>query len=253
MKVTIYSDLHLEFGPFSPHEGEVLILAGDICCVDDIYQTDDKSVGMRYKRFFKECADNYDKVYYVMGNHEHYNYDIDRSVNTLGECIDSRIHILDEHSHEYNGITFIGTTLWTDMGGGYPSIISRAQEYMNDYTIINKGDRALTPMDTMKLHRDSLDWLEGVLDTSERVFMVSHHAPSPRSLDERSRYMVEGYCSDLDDFIIKYPQIEYWAHGHIHKTNDYMIGQCRVLSNPRGYYNNGENRKFNREMVVTVL
>ena len=252
MKVTVYSDIHLEFGPFSPHEGEVLVLAGDICCADDIHQTGQKSLGARYKKFFSECADNYDKVYYVMGNHEHYNYDIDSTVNTLYNTIDGRIHILDNSLHQYKGVTFVGGTLWTDMGGGYPAVMSQAQSRMNDYNIIYKGQDTLTPMDTLQVHHKTMDWLQEVLEGSERVFMVTHHAPSPRSLDERSKYMPEGYCSDLEEFIWNHPQIKWWAHGHIHKTNDYTIGQCRVLSNPRGYYNNGENRKFNREMCVTV-
>lgn len=252
MKVTVYSDLHLEFGPFSPHEGEVLVLAGDVCCAEDIHESNIKSLGYRYKEFFKQCADNYNKVYYVMGNHEHYNHDFDRTVDTLVNNIDSRIHILDKSIHQYKGVTFVGGTLWTDFGGGHPAIMAEARDRMNDYNIVMKGQDLLSPTDTLQVHRQTMDWLQDTLEGSERVFMVSHHAPSVRSLDERSKYMAEGYCSDLEDFIWEHPQIKWWAHGHIHKSNDYNIGQCRVLSNPRGYYNNGENRKFNREMIVTV-
>ena len=252
MKVTVYSDLHLEFGPFSPHEGEVLVLAGDICTADEIYQTDNKSLGMRYKRFFKECVDNYDKVYYVMGNHEAYNYDLEQVYDTLADNIDSRIHILNNTTDEYKGVTFVGGTMWTDMGGGHPQIMANARDRMNDYNIITKGQETLTPMDTLQIYRDTITWLQGVLEGSEKVFMITHHAPCVRSLDDRSMYMAEGYCSDMDEFIWDHPQIKWWAHGHIHKTNDYTVGQCRVLSNPRGYYNNGENRKFNREMCVTL-
>jgi hypothetical protein len=26
-----------------------------------------------------------------------------------------------------------------------------------------------------------------------------------------------------------------WVHGHVHAKNDYIVGNCRVVSNPRGY------------------
>ena len=45
------------------------------------------------------------------------------------------------------------------------------------------------------------------------------------------------YSSDLNDFILDNPQIKYWTHGHTHEPFDYMIGNTRVLANPRGYIN----------------
>ena len=36
MEIKLFSDIHLEFGGMEPGEGDVLILAGDIVCVDDI-------------------------------------------------------------------------------------------------------------------------------------------------------------------------------------------------------------------------
>jgi predicted NBD/HSP70 family sugar kinase len=34
---------------------------------------------------------------------------------------------------------------------------------------------------------------------------------------------------------IKGMDIKCWVHGHTHSTHDYMIGNTRVLCNPRGY------------------
>jgi hypothetical protein len=39
----------------------------------------------------------------------------------------------------------------------------------------------------------------------------------------------------LSEFILDRPQIKLWTHGHVHNVNDYMIGDTRVVSNPRGY------------------
>jgi hypothetical protein len=45
------------------------------------------------------------------------------------------------------------------------------------------------------------------------------------------------YSSDLSDFILDHPQIKVWTHGHTHHNFDYMIGDCRIVCNPRGYIN----------------
>jgi hypothetical protein len=44
-----------------------------------------------------------------------------------------------------------------------------------------------------------------------------------------------GYASDLSEFILDNPEIKFWTHGHMHDPSDYMIGDCRVICNPRGY------------------
>ena len=38
-----------------------------------------------------------------------------------------------------------------------------------------------------------------------------------------------------DEFILDYPQIKLWTHGHTHEDFDYMIGSTRIVCNPRGY------------------
>jgi len=44
-----------------------------------------------------------------------------------------------------------------------------------------------------------------------------------------------GFSSDLSEFIMDRPQIKYWQHGHHHNESDYMLGETRVVCNPRGY------------------
>ena len=43
------------------------------------------------------------------------------------------------------------------------------------------------------------------------------------------------FHSDLSSFIMDRPQIKLWTHGHMHNVSDYMIGEIRVVCNPRGY------------------
>jgi hypothetical protein len=44
-----------------------------------------------------------------------------------------------------------------------------------------------------------------------------------------------GYSSSLDEFIEQRPQIKLWTHGHTHEDFDYMVGETRIVCNPRGY------------------
>ncbi|NBT05096.1 MAG: metallophosphoesterase, partial [Proteobacteria bacterium] len=54
------------------------------------------------------------------------------------------------------------------------------------------------------------------------------------------------YVSDLDQLILDHPAIKVWSHGHTHTSFDYMIGDhCRVVCNPRGYYNGYNNAGLN--------
>ena len=52
------------------------------------------------------------------------------------------------------------------------------------------------------------------------------------------------YVSDQEKFIRDNNNIMMWVHGHIHETNDYMVNQCRVVSNPRGYCGYQLNETF---------
>jgi len=72
----------------------------------------------------------------------------------------------------------------------------------------------------------------------EKFVVVGHHAPTTLSTHERyvgQDLMNGGYRSDLSEFIMDRPQIKLWTHGHTHDPFDYMVGETRVVCNPRGY------------------
>jgi hypothetical protein len=60
------------------------------------------------------------------------------------------------------------------------------------------------------------------------------------------------YSSDLSEFILDHPQIKLWTHGHTHDVFDYMIGDTRILCNPRGYILY-ENRADEFELLFTEV
>lgn len=258
MRITYISDLHLEFGDLTLPGGEVLILAGDVCEVTNLSRTPYDSQGVtftfenrhkrpdRYIRFFiEECA-KYDRVFYVMGNHEHYHGRFDQTEEIIRGLLPANVQLLENQTVEYGGVQFMGATLWTDLNRGDPITEYTVKDVMNDYRVIKNYYREegqfykLTPAETRRIHKKTMAYFRQTLkDNPDRPFVVvTHHAPSGASVGDEFKNDYHGngaYASDLSDFILDNPNIHLWFHGHMHHKSDYMIGQCHVLTNPRGY------------------
>jgi len=252
------SDLHLEFADLTLPGGDVLILSGDVCeakrIKKEMYNRDmvlleHERTDQRPDRFFRfleeECS-KYKEVIYVMGNHEHYGFQYQKTYNHIKEQLPSNIHLLENETYDLEDVTFVGGTLWTDMNKGDPHTRFHLQNYMNDYrqvTMFNEAKSVyhrLTPERTEEDHWKTRNFIretvEGKVD--RKFVVVTHHAPSKVSI--KPRYQGDhltngGYSSDLSEFILDNPQIKVWTHGHTHDTFDYMLGSTRVLCNPRGY------------------
>lgn len=256
MDVTLFSDLHLEFFPFNPGEGEVLILAGDIVTAEDLKKNNTK--GKMYREFFQQCSDNYDKVFYVAGNHEHYHYDFDKTHDVIRKYMPDNIRFLENETEHYNGWDFVGSTLWTDFGNDNALAMMRCQNAMNDYRTIrrgSKGYRKLLPLDILETHRKSKTSLEEIFSNcGPKVFMISHHAPSYQCISPgyRSSDMNCAYASNLDEWVAKYPQIKHWVSGHTHRSHSFMIDNCMLQSNPRGYWPMEPNPDFDINFTITL-
>lgn len=252
MKIHLCSDLHLECGYQELPGGEVLILAGDICesraLKKEFHSTRllDLKPGTYkwYDFFWHECV-KYDRVYYVMGNHEHYGGRFDRTADELKSVLPENIRLLDDECEEYGGVLFIGGTLWTDLNKGNPMDVHTARFGMNDYRAIKVHNTAndtyhrLTPEITIKAHRNTKDYIRLMLNEKPQTptVVITHHAPSTLSINERYSHdsLNSAYVSNLSELILDHPNIRYWVHGHLHDAVDYMIGSTRILSNPRGY------------------
>jgi predicted phosphodiesterase len=271
MKINIVSDLHLEFGYQTLPGGEVLILAGDIAEKRSISKAlhSTKPIGYlpgAYKcwDFFEyECA-KYDKVFYVMGNHEHYHNHFHKTEQELREILNGyNITVLEDECEEYNGVLFVGSTLWTDCNRGDPITAMTLKYSMADYKVITQHNKAsdvyhkLTPEHTAEVHLKSKEYIFKIveLNKDKPIVVVTHHGPSFASVNEKYAHdttMNGGYASELSDIIVDCPQIKLWVHGHMHDPVDYMIGETRVVSNPKGYEGIEDTTNFNREFTVEV-
>jgi Icc-related predicted phosphoesterase len=230
VKLALASDIHLEFGDIdiiNTESADLLILSGDICTAKDLVKNN--SHHERTVQFWHTASEQYDQVVFVMGNHEHYGSDYRTTQKIIQDFFDknglTNIHLLEKSSTEIGGVLFIGGTLWTDFDKGNPLTKQWAGMYMNDYRAIKDSRKS-----NYKLYPDEAN-------KDKVTVVVGHHAPSRQSIAEQYRGEQNNglYCSSLEDIMLDNPQIVLWTHGHTHDPFDYVIGETRVVCNPRGY------------------
>ena len=260
MKISVCSDLHLDFADLALPGGDVLILSGDICearhLKKDMYNKDmvlfeheDKLQRPdRYYRFLEEECSKYREVIMVMGNHEHYGFNYQKTYAHIADNLPNNVTLLENQTHTIDDVVFVGATLWTDMNKADPLTMYHMQSAMNDYrqvTMFNEVKNVyhrLTPEKTVEDHFKSKQFIAETVANKfdQRFVVVTHHAPSKASIKPQyagDTLMNGAYSSDLSDFILENPQIKLWTHGHTHDVFDYMIGSTRIVCNPRGYHN----------------
>lgn len=244
------SDLHLEFAALTSldFKGENLILAGDITllnCLDPSKtDADNRSLRKQTLAFFEYVSASFDKVFYLTGNHESYRSDISREREIIQKYLGHfpNLYHLDDSRFDIDESTvLLGGTLWTDMNRGNPSDMMIIRGGLNDYRLIKNGKNIFTPEDSLAKHAATMDFFSKQLAelADKKVVIATHHSPSVLGLSHRHHgsNLNAGYYSNLENFILDNPQIKCWVFGHTHLRLDTEIGDCRLLSNARGYHN----------------
>ena len=157
-----------------------------------------------------------------------------------------------------DGVRFLGCTLWTDLNlmGNQPLAMVSALSDTKDYrNIDHTASVPLQPMHTLNEHKASLDFLTESLNTpfDGKTVVVTHHSPSEQSCISKFRGDPSNYCyaSRLDRFVeVMAPEL--WCHGHVHQSNNYVIGTTRVICNPRGYDEYEPNPEFDPQLVIDI-
>lgn len=247
MKIQYASDLHLEFPdnkfylknhPIKPI-GDILILAGDIVPF---------KVMERYADFFAYCADNFEKTYWVPGNHEYYSSSIISRTGTFQENIKSNVHLVNNVKIKHEEVNFLFSTLWS-----YISPIHQweIESGLNDFRVIRNGRPRLNVNDYNRLHSESRYFLENHLDDDNSV-VVTHHAPTLMNYPEQYRgsALNEAFAVELFD-LIESKQPAAWIYGHTHgNTPDFTIGKTQLLTNQLGYVAANEHLDFYDKLLV---
>jgi len=224
MRISIGSDLHLEFGDLdiiNNCNADVLILSGDILVAKDIAQRDPTGVmGSKYRSnifhgFMQRCSERFPHVIYIMGNHEHYNGDFAKTVPHLKDVLGylKNLYILDYETKVIDNITFIGGTLWTDMNKGDPITLYRIKNMMNDFQCVDNSNTEVSyktyekingvdnrekpifrkrfgtfsPADAADEHTKFKDYIQQIVEgkTDQTFVVCGHHSPSKQSTHPR--------------------------------------------------------------------
>jgi predicted phosphodiesterase len=259
MRLLILSDLHHELWrdqapSIDPavSRPDVVILAGDI-------NSDAHAVHWAAHTFAGL------PVIYVHGNHEAYGRNLEHMQEHVATAcaLHPNVHFLNCNELVIGTVRFLGATLWTDFrllgDGSRQSSMRTVEAGMNDYKRIrlaSAGYRKLRTGDTARLHALHKSWLRQQLDVpfDGTTVVVTHMAPSLRSVhdDDASDELSTAYASQMEDVV---ENANLWVHGHLHRSLDYRIGQCRVVANPCGYpqrNGNRENIHFDPNWIVEV-
>ena len=247
LKIAYTSDVHLEFGDIellNKDNVDVLILAGDICTPHYWNKNHNATVRqMKNKQvaFFRRVSEQFPRVLYLAGNHEHYRGDVNETWNILHENLNQFPNIIcgDKVVTAIDDVLFLGTTLWTDFNNNNPNTMIMARMGMNDFRLITNNDEYFLPQDAYEIHQKDKAFLLknlGYYADVKTKIVITHHLPSFQAISPgfRDSELNGAYASDLDQFMNDW-KVNYWIHGHSHPPLDMMIGDTRLLRKPRGY------------------
>lgn len=241
MRLRVVSDLHIDLFDdhghnrinkicHESHTIDVLVIAGDLCEIDKAWEGVPGKWGL-YGDTISKLAEHFPHVVAVLGNHEFYN----NSFTGVGKYIPelmrsvSNYYCLDFLGYKrLYGKDFVGGTLW------FPEQEDplRYWEGMNDFHCIDDFRKYVHVMGDGTKRKIQL-----VADRD--AIVVTHHAPSMRSVHERlindplTRLY---YVHDCTEIICR-QNPAMWIHGHLHNPVDYIhpASTTRVVSNPLGY------------------
>lgn len=275
MRIQLLSDLHLEANPgFEPEpapDADLLVLAGDI---GSYQRRRDGSVmpepdwGLR--RF---CAARWPvPVLYVPGNHEYDAIDLDAGHAALREtCRRLGILWLERETRVLDGVRFVGTTLWSD----YEALVNAGRRKAGETDLshrMRQRDKAFRAADfylgkmngrrhgrlfdaqaMRELGLECQAWLRAALAEpfDGPTVVITHFAPTLHSADPRYGLTpgTAGFCNALDTLL---PMADLWLHGHLHCPTDVRVGRCRIVANPLGYGDKGEQASFSPRLTIPV-
>jgi predicted phosphodiesterase len=250
LKLQIVSDLHLsQAGLALPDtDADLIVLAGDIA---------------RPPQAIAWAAALGKPALYVPGNHEFYGGSLEGTIAQLRSLTEGTpVRLLDDDEVRIGPVRILGTTLWTAFAlpgiGEREAAVHAATHFMRDFSRIRlrEGAEALLGVDDWaQMFERKSHWLRARLAEPHDgpTVVISHHAPSMRSIHPRFAGSPVNLCfvSDAEDLL---PGADLWIHGHTHDSFDYRVGSTRVLCNPRGYVREGkvENAAFDPALVVEI-
>lgn len=263
MKLRVLSDLHMEGHKFTyePQGEEVLVLAGDI------------HTRNRHHEILDQVPPHI-QVILVAGNHEYYHGNF-QAVNkyleeltnpdVVGNCYPN-VHFLNNSSVVIDDICFFGGTMFTDflLYGEAERWFAEhdANRYIADFHHIEVDQEDPYQQTNEKWqwsiqdHKDQYvkfnkEFDRWVKDCEGKTRVcVSHFMPSEMSIAPRWKNgALNPYFAVNNENRVQL--VDLWIHGHTHDSFDYMLGDTRVVCNPKGYGAENDGG-FNQTLIVEI-
>ncbi|HEY8159145.1 MAG TPA: metallophosphoesterase [Methylobacter sp.] len=242
MRINYFSDIHLEFGALEAPDidADIVIAAGDIGI---------SSQGLEWLKTFNK------PVVYIAGNHEFYTHEYQQTLQLIrDQCAGSNVHFLENDCFIFQGVRFLGCTLWADLFVEGDKTAEALSKTLNDFRRIKFAENRFDAVQFSQLHQNSKAWLEQALAQpfSGKTVVVTHHAPSLWSWNDTAHALKKlAYCNDMKPLLHEY-EIAAWFHGHVHSQIDYRIAGARILCNPRGYVGSKVAPRFDQNRTVDI-
>lgn len=248
--IQVISDIHLEFYNSFPKITPIakyLCLAGDIGTISNQYDT-------KVEKFLLYCSTNWEKTFYILGNHEFYQKDEQVDKKTCFEDLENKyqdickkfnnVYLLNNSFVQIEpGLNIYGTTLWTGTCG-FPLNVS---DTFNDYNMITikskKSNVLITANYIDKISMTQLNLLKNYLNNSKEKNIIITHFPPIREGSSNPIYSIQpefvsNYFSWNDIYSkLNMSNVIGWISGHTHWSYDITINNTRFVSNQMGYKN----------------
>ena len=268
--IQVISDIHLEFYNSYPKIKPIakyLFLAGDIGTISDKYD-------LKVKKFLSYCSNNWEKTFYVLGNHEFYQTNKSTCKKTNFEELEIKykeicaefqnVYLLDNSFQEIEpGINVYGTTLWTSHEI-YDKNLIMIEDELNDFNMIaiksdnnSKCNILLTKEYINSKSKTQLEELEKYLNniskkSNTKSIILTHFPPirqgtSNPIYSSQPEYFKNYFSWNNINYKLQMSNVVCWISGHTHWSYDLNINNVRYISNQIGYKNECVKDKTNFE------
>lgn len=232
-----FSDLHIEriddlqsfFNQYLQPHADNIVLLGDIFNISD-----EKKVF----EIFSYCSKNWEKVFFICGNHEYFYGNISELDQKLKNIIDKFENIIWLNNSGYDlseNLRIIGGCMWS-------YIDEDKSKYIEEKISTYKHVKNLTVEHTNSYFLDFIEFLDQEMKQNKYFIICTHFAPLPLHTQSEYHYLKglqdyssQAFVNDMSEYLNN--KIIFWGFGHTHHSTNFLYGnnKTRIYSNPFGY------------------